>query len=172
MPKPPWDWTDALMIAVLATCTAAPLLTAIYAYALRDPIGPHDIMCFGLPKAPEGRLKERCWHMLDPKMLAMSHAVMDCVEQEFDPYRLNPNELAAFASLAYSTGQGAAVICDPSVSTLAVFLKRRYAVPMACKQIMRWDYVSYYGNQYRMPWLTRRREAEYDLCIKPWSPEW
>lgn len=169
-----WDW---LFLAFLWFCILVMPISSLYAYLIYDPTPVHKIAvpCYAIIDTRTGvqeQLEPACRGLMTPAMIKTAEAIAACIRKEDDPYSISPNALAAFSSLASTTKQGIDVICNPEVSTLATFLDRRYPVWLACKQIMRWDYIEILGSYWRWPGLTLRREWEYDLCVKAWEIKW
>jgi len=89
--------------------------------------------------------------------------VMDQVLFSIDPQRLDdltPTRLAAFSSFTYNVGVGA----FRSSTLLKKF--NLGDVKGACDQLLRWDKSTVAWVRVRLPGLTRRREAERQLCLQ------
>lgn len=71
--------------------------------------------------------------------------------------------LAAFADAAYNIGP--TIACNQLKSTAARYLARGEIVE-ACNQLPRWDKTKVAGMMVSLPGLTKRRNAELELCLK------
>jgi lysozyme len=74
-----------------------------------------------------------------------------------------PNVLAAFGDAAFNLGP--AIACDTNRSTAARHLKAGQWGE-ACAQLPRWDKARVAGMMVRLPGLTKRRQAEFNLCMR------
>lgn len=116
---------------------------------------------FGSTHHPDGRAVSPGDRVTPPQAVQMlaqdlhntGHAIARCIGD----VPLYPYEFDAFASLAYNIGSGA--FCR---STLVKKLKESPPdYPGACAQILRWNR----AGGVVMPGLTKRRSAEYRLCM-------
>ena len=74
---------------------------------------------------------------------------------------LPPNVLAAFADAVYNIGPK--IACDPANSRAARLLKQGMA-SAACEELPKWDKARVGGVLVSLPGLTKRRQAERDVC--------
>ena len=70
---------------------------------------------------------------------------------------------AAFSDAVYNLGP--TIACNRQSSTAARLLHARM-IPQACAQLLRWDKARVAGVMVPLPGLTKRRRAEYELCMK------
>lgn len=75
---------------------------------------------------------------------------------------LNVNQLAAFSDATFNIGEK--IVCDQEHSTAARLLKEG-KVEEACKQLLRWNRAKVAGVSVELPGLTKRRNAEMQLCL-------
>ena len=100
---------------------------------------------------------DECKALLDKDMTHALNTVDRCVPG------LSPQVLAAFADAAYNLGP--AIACDTTKSTAARLL-RAGDVQGACLQLPRWNRAKIAGAYVELPGLTKRRNAEKELCLK------
>jgi lysozyme len=128
-------------------------------WAYYDPPGVLTV-CYGsTTNVVKGRkyTLDECKARLDADMLQAVSAVDRCVPG------LPENVLAAFGDAAYNLGPKLA--CDTKRSTAARLLKQG-RIAEACNQLPRWNKASVGGVMVELPGLTKRREAERQLCLK------
>lgn len=70
--------------------------------------------------------------------------------------------LAAFADATFNLGSR--LVCDTKNSTAAQLLKAG-DIPGACRQLPRWNRATVAGQSVVLPGLTKRRQAEMELCL-------
>jgi len=70
--------------------------------------------------------------------------------------------LAAFADATFNLGSR--LVCDTKNSTAARLLKAG-DIPGACRQLPRWNRATVAGQSVVLPGLTKRRQAEMELCL-------
>lgn len=70
--------------------------------------------------------------------------------------------LAAFADATFNLGSR--LVCDTKNSTAARLLKAG-DIPGACRQLPRWNRATVAGRSVVLPGLTKRRQAEMELCL-------
>lgn len=148
----------------LSAAAAIAAAIAIPAEGLRqvayyDPPGVLTV-CFGSTSNVEaGKVYslEECKSRLDAEMMAAVEAVEKCAPG------LGENQLAAFADAVYNLGPK--VACDTKNSTAARLLKAGQ-VGEACAQLPRWNKARVGGAMIELPGLTKRRNAEYKLCMR------
>lgn len=144
--------------AALATAIAIPA-EGLRQYAYYDPPGILTV-CYGsttdVVKGKKYSLAE-CKARLDSDMLAAVSAVDKCVPG------LPDNVLAAFGDAAYNMGP--TIACNRSQSTAARLLAAG-RISEACNQLPRWNKSRIAGVMVELPGLTKRREAERQLCLK------
>lgn len=75
---------------------------------------------------------------------------------------LPDNVLAAFSDAVFNLGPK--IVCNLTESTAARMLKAG-DIAGACNQLPRWNRASLAGVSMVLPGLTRRRQAERDLCL-------
>jgi GH24 family phage-related lysozyme (muramidase) len=142
---------------LMATVIAIPA-EGLRQYAYYDPPGILTV-CYGsttdVQKGKRYSLAE-CRERLDRDMLNAVMTVERCVPG------LPENKLAAFGDAVYNIGPK--IACDPKASTAARLLKAG-KWDEACKQLLRWDKARVAGQMVTLPGLTKRRQAEYQLCI-------
>lgn len=97
-----------------------------------------------------------CKQRLDADMLNAVEQVERCAPG------LPENVLAAFADAAYNVGPK--IACDTQNSTAARLLKSG-DLAGACRQLPKWDKARIAGVMFALPGLTRRRQAEMELCL-------
>lgn len=143
--------------AALATAIAIPA-EGLRQYAYYDPPGVLTV-CYGsttdVVKGKKYSLGE-CRARLDADMMAAVRQVELCAPGLPDPV------LAAFADAVYNLGPR--IACDTSSSTAARLLKYRN-FEAACNQLPRWNKARVGGAMMALPGLTKRREAERQLCL-------
>lgn len=147
----------------VATVTALAAAIAIPAEGLRrvayyDPPGILTV-CYGsTTDVVKGKVYtlDECRQRLDVDMAAAINAVDACAPGLPEPV------LAAFADAAYNIGPK--VACDRSQSTAARLLAAKDYVG-ACNQLPRWDKSRIMGVLVALPGLTKRRQAEQELCL-------
>ena len=99
---------------------------------------------------------DECKALLTKDMLDAIAAVDKCVPGL--PVRV----VASFADAVYNLGP--TIACDTSKSTAARMLKAG-DITGACHQLVRWNKATVMGAKVVLPGLTKRREAERDLCL-------
>ncbi len=142
-------------VLALAAALAIPA-EGLRQVAYRDPVGILTI-CWGSTsnvKPGQTATLAECKARLDKDMINAIDQVDRCVPH------LPENVLAAFADAAYNVGPK--IACD---STASRYL-RAGDIAAACRQLPRWDKVCTGGACVRLPGLTKRRNAEMDLCLR------
>jgi len=146
---------------VLAIATAL----AIPAEGLRqkwyaDPIGLATV-CYGHTGADIDKRKTysltECKGLLDKDMLNAISITDKCVPG------LPDKVLAAFSGAVFNVGP--VIACDKSKSTAARLLAAG-KLREACLQLPRWDKARVAGVSVALPGLTKRRNAEMQLCLE------
>lgn len=141
----------------LATALAIPA-EGLYHYAYYDPPGILTV-CYGsttnVVKNKYYPLEE-CKARLDKDMLAAIDQVERCVPD------LPEKPLAAFADAVYNMGP--TISCNTQKSAAARLLKAGQ-ITAACNQLPRWNKAPIAGQFVELPGLTKRREAERQLCL-------
>jgi len=143
----------------LAAATAIATALAIPAeglrqYAYYDPPGILTV-CYGHTGDVEKHRKytlEECNELLSEDMKTAITAVERCVPG------LPENVLAAFADAVYNMGPK--IACDTTKSTAARLLKAG-KIEEACRQLPKWNK----AGGVPLPGLTKRRNAEMELCL-------
>lgn len=144
--------------AVIAISLAVPA-EGLRQVAYYDPPGILTV-CYGhtgsnVVKGRTYSLAE-CNALLDLDMRQAVETVDRCVPG------LPPEVLAAFSDAAFNLGP--AIACDGSRSTAARMLKAG-DLAGACNQLPRWNKARVAGVMVELPGLTKRRQAERDLCV-------
>jgi lysozyme len=144
---------------LLATAIAIPA-EGLRQYAYYDPPGILTV-CYGTTgadvKAGKKYSLSECKAFLDRDMLNAINTVERCAP------RLPANVLAAFGDAVYNLGP--AIVCNPEKSTAARHLKAGRLID-ACNQLPRWNKARVAGVMVELPGLTKRRNAEKELCLK------
>lgn len=155
----------AAAACAIAVACAAPF-EGLRTLAYRDPVGIPTI-CFGSirgVKMGDKKTPEECTAMLNSEMLEYSTKIEQCLPEGL--YNDMPeNMIGAYSSAAYNVG--IRLVCDPKFSTLARRLHSGSATVDDCKELLKWDKARIAGQLVSLPGLTRRRQAEYELCVKP-----
>lgn len=150
-------------VAAVAAMLAVPA-EGLMQKAYLDPPGILSV-CYGHtgPDVQRGRTYSlaECHELLDKDMLAAVAAVERCAPGLPEPVH------AAFADAVYNIGP--TVACDTRRSTAARMLRAR-DLAGACAQLPRWNKASIGGVMVPLPGLTKRREAERDLCETAFKP--
>lgn len=147
-----------------ATAMALAAAIAIPAEGLRrvaylDPPGVLTV-CYGsTTNVQRGKVYslEECRARLDSDMAKAVEQVDRCQPG------LPPKVLAAFADAAYNIGPK--VACNTQASTAARMLAAKN-FDGACRQLPRWNKASVGGVMVSLPGLTKRRDAEMNLCLE------
>lgn len=100
---------------------------------------------------------DECRKFLSADALEAIDAVERCVPGLPAPV------LAAFGDAAFNIGPR--IACDTGNSTAARLLKAG-ALQGACNQLPRWNKARVFGVMTELPGLTKRREAERQLCLQ------
>jgi len=141
----------------IATALAIPM-EGLRQWAYYDPPGIL-IVCYGtttnVVKGKKYSIDE-CKTLLDRDMLQAVNTVEKCAPG------LPVNALAAFGDAVYNMGP--TIACDTQRSTAAKLLKAG-KVEEACKQLPRWNKARVMGKMVELPGLTKRRNAEMELCL-------
>ena len=142
--------------AALATAIAIPA-EGLRQFAYYDPPGILTV-CYGSTTNVEKGKKysiEECKSRLDKDMTEAIGYVERCIPN------LPENVLAAFGDAVYNLGP--TIACGPSTANkyLAEGKLRE-----ACNQLPRWNKARVSGVLVELPGLTKRRNAERDLCLK------
>lgn len=149
--------SSRLNVLKLATALAIPA-EGLYLYAYYDPPGILTV-CYGsttnVQKGKKYTLEE-CKARLDADMLAAIDQVDRCIPG------LPDAPLAAFSDAVYNMGP--TIACDQKQSTAARLLKAG-RIADACNQLPRWNKSKVKGVFVTLPGLTKRREAERQLCL-------
>ena len=141
----------------IATALAIPM-EGLRQWAYYDPPGILTV-CYGtttnVVKGKKYSIDE-CKTLLDRDMLQAVNTVEKCAPG------LPVNALAAFGDAVYNMGP--TIACDTQRSTAAKLLKAG-KVEEACKQLPRWNKARVMGKMVELPGLTKRRNAEMELCL-------
>lgn len=121
------------------------IITACYGHTGRD------------VRAGEKYTLEQCKKWLSDDMNLAIAAVDRCSPG------LPDGPKAAFADAVFNLGPS--IVCDRQRSTVARHL-RDGRLTDACNQLLRWDKARVNGKMVTLPGLTRRRQAERELCLK------
>ena len=141
-------------VAAIATAIAIPA-EGLRQFAYYDPPGILTV-CFGSTK---NVIKNR-YYTLDECKLRLSDDMLEAVNavEKCHP-NLPQNVHAAFADAAYNLGP--VVACD---STASRFLEAG-DFDSACRELPRWNKARVGGVLVPLPGLTKRRNAEMQLCL-------
>ena len=143
----------------IATALAIPA-EGLRQYAYYDPPGILTV-CYGhtgdVQKSKKYTLEE-CQALLTKDMNDAIAAVERCVPG------LPENVLAAFGDAVYNIGPR--IACDTSKSTAARLLKAG-KIEEACRQLPKWNK----AGGVPLPGLTKRRNAEMELCLDSQSSQ-
>lgn len=138
-------------LAIAVTCVSG--FEGLRQIAYRDPVGI-PTACFGETKGIKMGDKftlAQCQGMLADSLQVANKAVDSCVHAPLPDERR-----AALVSFTYNIGGGA--FCS---STLVKVLNSGQT-KAACDQLLRWDT----AKGIKLPGLTKRRQAERELCMK------
>ncbi len=142
-------------VAAIATAIAIPA-EGLRQYAYYDPPGILSV-CYGAtgPEVVKGRKYslDECKAMLTADMLEAVEAVERCHPN------LPVNVHAAFADAVYNIGPR--VACESTASKYLAAGK----IEMACNELPKWNRARVAGVLVPLPGLTKRREAERQLCL-------
>ena len=142
----------------LATALAIPA-EGLRQFAYRDPPGILTV-CYGHTGADvvAGRKYSlaECNQFLTDDMRPAIDIVERCAPG------LPEKPLAAFADATFNLGSR--LVCDTKNSTAARLLKAG-DIPGACRQLPRWNRATVAGQSVVLPGLTKRRQAEMELCL-------
>lgn len=100
--------------------------------------------------------KEECLDLLDEEMTDAIETVDRCVPN------LPVHVLAAFGDAVYNMGPK--IACNTKDSTAARMLKAGDYIG-ACMQLPRWNKANFAGVMLPLPGLTKRRNAEMNVCL-------
>jgi GH24 family phage-related lysozyme (muramidase) len=100
---------------------------------------------------------DECKQFLNADMINAVRTVENCTTN------LPVNALAAFSDITYNAGATAA--CDTKRSTAARYLKAGM-VKEACLELPKWNKAKVAGVLVPLPGLTKRRNAEVQLCME------
>lgn len=148
----------------IAAAVAAAISIAVPAEGLRrvayyDPPGVLTV-CYGstnnVIKGKKYTIEE-CKARLDADMLKAVETVERCAPG------LPVHVLAAFGDAVYNLGP--TIACDLKKSTAARYLHAGRIID-ACNQLPRWNKASVGGAMVELPGLTKRRNAEQEICLK------
>lgn len=124
-------------------------------YAYRDPVGIPTI-CFGETrgvKMGDHKTPAECKDMLIARLAEFETGMRKCLAS---PDTIPDNAYAAFLSVSYNIGTGA--FCKSSMARRA----NQGDIRGACEALLAWDK----AGGFRLPGLTKRRQAERTLCLK------
>ena len=150
------DRAKRLAIAASAAAALAAGFEGLRQYAYYDPRPGDAILtvCYGSTTQVERGKKyslEECKQRLDADMAEAVSVVERCHPN------LPDNVLIAFSDAVYNIGPK--IACN---STASRYLKQKN-YPAACNELLKWDK----SNGVVLKGLTRRRQAEYELCMEP-----
>lgn len=146
------------LAAALATVIAIPA-EGLRQVAYYDPPGVLTV-CYGsTTNVVKGKVYslEECRERLDGDMLEAIETVDRCIPG------LPAPSLAAFGDAVYNLGP--TIVCDSKRSTAARLLEAG-DLEGACRQLPRWDKARVAGQLVSLPGLTKRRNAEMQLCLE------
>lgn len=142
--------------AAIATAIAIPA-EGLRQYAYYDPPGILTV-CYGSTTNVVAGKKyslAECSQRLNQDMMEAINAVERCVPN------LPENVLAAFGDAVYNLGP--TIVCGPSTANKLLAAGK---IEEACKQLPRWNKARVGGALVELPGLTKRRNAEMDLCLR------
>ena len=145
--------------SAIAAALAVPM-EGLVTHAYKDPAGIWSV-CYGNTRDVEFNRQytlDECKALLDSDMRQAVTMVEDCW-----PRRLPIKVLAAFGDLTYNVGPRA--VCDTDTSTLARKI-RDNDLHGACRELPKWNKARVAGVLVPLPGLTKRREAEMQLCLQ------
>ena len=118
----------------------------------RDMVGVWTV-CYGETNVPmRTYTPAECDALLRQSVARYMDRMAGCIHRP-----LTVNQWAAVVSWSYNVGTGAA--CS---STLVRQVNAGAPAEVWCRQLLRWDYA---GGR-RVPGLTNRRRAEYEVCVR------
>jgi GH24 family phage-related lysozyme (muramidase) len=144
--------------ATIATALAVPM-EGLRQWAYYDPPGILTV-CYGSTKNVVKGKKysiEECKLRLNTDMMEAVETVERCVPG------LPVHSLAAFADAVYNMGP--TITCSTAKSTAARLLAAG-KVEEACRQLPKWNKAKVAGVFVALPGLTKRRNAEMELCLQ------
>jgi lysozyme len=153
------DSKRIIAATAIATAIAIPA-EGLRQYAYYDPPGILTV-CYGHTGNVEKNRKyslQECNDLLTKDMQEAIGAVERCVPG------LPENVLAAFGDAVYNIGPR--IACDTNRSTAARLLKAG-KIEQACRQLPRWNK----AGGVPLPGLTKRRNAEMELCLQSTTPQ-
>jgi lysozyme len=145
------------VILAAATAVAIPA-EGLRQKAYRDPPGVLTV-CYGSTTAVDPSKVytiEECRSRLDTDMTKAILTVERCVPGIPD------KPLIAFSDAVYNIGP--TIACDTKRSTAARYLKAKQW-EKACAELLRWNKAKVAGSWIALPGLTKRRQAEYQICM-------
>jgi len=145
--------------AALATAIAIPA-EGLRQWAYLDPPGVLTT-CYGHTGPDVVKGKKYTLAECDAFLTADMRKAVDIVERCAPGLPENP--LAAFADATFNIG--GRLVCDTQTSTAARLLKAG-DIEGACRQLPRWNRAKVGGVSVPLPGLTKRRNAEMELCLK------
>ncbi len=146
----------AAWLAIAITCVAA--FEGFYGHSYRDIAGVQTI-CYGQTAADGADFSKvyteaECKQMLGTDLQKYDAMVRSCVHVAMPPHRE-----AAMVSFTYNLGKGA--LCHGPVARNL----NAGNVAGACRAILGYDHARVHGELVVVRGLTRRRQAEYKLCM-------
>lgn len=150
--------TQRIAIALTAAIALAIPAEGIVQKAYRDPIGLPTI-CMGHTagvKMGDFRTLPECQALLTQDMTNAINIVDKCVPGLPAPV------LASFADAVFNLGPN--IACNSTKSTAARYLAQR-DYRAACNELPKWRFAKVAGVSVPLPGLTKRREAEKQLCL-------
>lgn len=150
--------SNRAVIAMTAAIAIAVPAEGFRQYAYRDPPGIWTV-CWGSTRdvVPGRKYSlEECKDRLTTEMLHAVGTVERCAPG------LPENALAAFSDAVFNLGP--TLVCDKTRSTAARLLAAG-DWQGACRQLPRWDKARVGGQMVALPGLTKRRQAEMELCL-------
>lgn len=124
-------------------------------YAYQDPIGIPTI-CFGETrgvKMGDHKTPAECKDMLASRLIEFETRIRKCLAS---PDTIPDNAYTAFLSVSYNIGTAA--FCRSSMAQRA----NHGDIKGACDALLMWDR----AGGFRLPGLTKRRQAERALCLR------
>lgn len=150
---------NRIAMAIVAAAGLAIPAEGLYQTAYSDPVGILTV-CYGHTETVQkGKTytKEECMGLLSKDMGIAVKQVDQCLPD------LPFGVLVAFSDATFNMGP--TIACNTSKSTAARYLKAKQYVE-ACKQLPRWNRAKKFGVSIELPGLTKRRNAEMEVCLK------
>ena len=149
------------MVAAALAASLATGYEGVKLVAYKDPVGIPTI-CAGRTsnvKMGDKATREQCVAWLGEEMMQSIETVERC-HPKID---FTVNQLAAYGDIVYNVGPRP--VCDTKASTMARLLAAGRVVE-ACREFPKWDKARVAGVLVSLPGLTKRRQANMQLCLR------